>query len=156
MAYPLIPRSRTALSLLNWLSQVILWAVPARYPASPSEVKFAELCWGPYVSGAKCAGRDRPTGRCRCEERRGRGPGGLPRRQLSDLSRIQAGGNHGQGCGDGRKIFMSVGRPFPDWHNTWVMRQRQFTRGQRGSSLLSLATALTLARVCGRCMGPSW
>jgi dihydrofolate reductase len=76
--------------------------------------------------------------------------GGLPWRLSSDLKRFRAE-TTGKVVVMGRRTFEAIGRPLPDRHNIVVTRRRDF-RADGVEPAFSLADALTLAKVRGRCM----
>lgn len=76
--------------------------------------------------------------------------GGLPWRLSSDLKRFKAE-TMGKPVVMGRKTFQSIGKPLPGRLNIVVTRDRGF-REEGVEVAGSLADALTLARVRGRCM----
>ena len=75
---------------------------------------------------------------------------GLPWRLSSDLKRFKAG-TMGKPIVMGRKTFESIGKALPGRLNIVVTRDRAF-RAEGVETAGSLADALTLARVRGRCM----
>ncbi len=76
--------------------------------------------------------------------------GGLPWRLSSDLRRFKAD-TIGKPVIMGRRTHQSIGRPLPDRLNIVVTRDRAF-RAEGVEIAHSLADALTLARIRGRCM----
>jgi len=76
--------------------------------------------------------------------------GGLPWRLSSDLKRFKAE-TTGKVVVMGRKTFESIGRPLPDRANIVITRDRSF-RAPGADVTYSLADALSLARVRGRCL----
>ncbi|MBK8457085.1 MAG: dihydrofolate reductase [Phyllobacteriaceae bacterium] len=76
--------------------------------------------------------------------------GGLPWRLSSDLRRFKAE-TMGKPVVMGRKTWESIGRPLPGRLNIVVTRDRAY-RADGVETAGSLADALTLARVRGRCL----
>lgn len=76
--------------------------------------------------------------------------GGLPWRLTSDLKRFRAE-TMGKPVVMGRKTWESIGRPLPGRLNIVVTRDKGY-RAEGAETAPSLADALTLARVRGRCM----
>lgn len=76
--------------------------------------------------------------------------GGLPWRLSSDLKRFKAE-TMGKPVIMGRKTWESVGKPLPGRVNIVVTRDRTY-RAEGAEVAPTLADALTLARVRGRCM----
>lgn len=76
--------------------------------------------------------------------------GGLPWKLSSDLKRFKAE-TMGKPVVMGRKTWESIGKPLPGRLNIIVTRDRAY-RAEGAEVAGSLADALTLARVRGRCM----